>query len=180
MDIRQASPEDLELCQALSPRVQSTHVWQLRLAHDPIAPQATDELGGVLYRSRLPRPIMVGLASSEALDALWLRASDVLVAEDGQGIVGYVVLDASAHGPLLQIARLVVASHARQTRVGGRMLSAAAQWGAAYDFDSLVGHCSTRNDAAARFYLRWGFHFAGYSEAFYPRGEIALLFHRQL
>lgn len=180
MDIRQASSDDLEFCQALSPRVQSTHVWQLRLAHDPTAPQVPEELGGTLYRSRLPRPIMVGLASSEPLDVLWSRAADVLVAEDEQGVAGYVVLNASEHGPLIQIARLVVAPHARQNRVGRSLLSAAAQWGAGYQFATLVAHCSTRNEAAARFYLRWGFHFAGYSEAYYPRGEIALFFHRPL
>ncbi len=180
MDIRQASADDLERCQALSPRVQNTHVWQLRLAHDPITPQATDELGGTLHRSRLPRSIVVGPASGESLANLWSRAADILVAEDGPDVVGYVVLNASAQGPLVEIARLVVAPSARQNRVGSRMLSAAAQWGVAYQRETLVGHCSTRNDVAARFYQRWGFRFAGYSEAFYPGGEIALFFYRAL
>lgn len=180
MDIRQASPDDLERCQALSPRVRNTHVWQLRLAHDPITPQAADELGGTLHRSRLPRSIVVGPASGELLPDLWSRAADVLVAEDGSDVVGYVILNASEHGPQVEIARLVVAPAARQNRVGSRMLSAAAQWGMAYQRPTLVGHCSTRNDVAARFYQRWGFRFAGYSEAFYPRGEIALFFYRAL
>ena len=180
MDIRQADTDDFEACAAIPATVQSTHVWQLRLAYDPTTPQIGEELGATLHRSRLPRPITVRPASAEPLAELWERATDILVAEDTQDIVGYVVLVASDHAPMVQIARLVVAPLARRSGIGGRLLGAAKQWGTAYRRGALTGHCAARNDAAASFYMRWGFRFAGYSEAFYPRGEIALFFQRTL
>ncbi len=180
MGIRQASADDLEACSAISATVQITHVWQLRLAYDPIAPQMSEELGATLHRSRLPRSITVQPANPEPLAELWERATDILVAEDTRGIAGYVVLVASDHSAMVQIARLVVAPLARRAGLGGSLLRSAQQWGAAYRLGLLTAHCGARNDAAASFYMRWGFRFAGYSEAFYPRGEIALFFQRQL
>lgn len=180
MDIRQADADDLEACAAISAGVQSTHVWQFRRAYDPLALQMSEELGATLHRSRLPRPITIRPASPEPLAELWERATDILVAEDTQGIAGYVVLMASEHTAMAQIARLVVAPLARRGGLGGSLVRAARQWGSAYELGVLTGHCAARNDPAASFYMRSGFRFAGYSEAFYPRGEIALFFQHSL
>jgi ribosomal protein S18 acetylase RimI-like enzyme len=180
MDVRQASTDDYELCAAIPTSVQTTHVWQLRLTYDPTAPYPADELGAGLYRSRLPRPIIVGPASSESLADLWGRANDVLVAEDEQGIAGYIVLTVEPHAPALHVARLAVAPLSRRARIGGTLLQNAVRWGSAYRFETLVSHCGARNDPAANFFMRWGLRFAGYSESFYPRGEVAMFFQRPL
>ncbi len=178
MDVREAEVSDLAYCAALSASVQTTHVWQLRLAYDPITVQADDELGGVLHCTRLPRPVMVQPASAEPLDALWARAADVLVAEQGQELSGYVVLTIDNHQPAVSIARLVVAPQQRRAGVGGALLRAALQWTRASGFETLVAHSSARNYPATNFYLRRGLRFVGYSEAFYPRGEVALFFQK--
>lgn len=178
MDIRQADSTDLQLCAAVSPASQSTHVWQLRLAYDPVAGQSSEELGATLHRTRLPRQIVINTASAEPLQALWSRAADVLVAADEEQIGGYLVLTFEHSAPIVTVARLVVAPAFRRTGVGGKLIRSAMQWSRAMGFDMLAGHCATRNDPAANFYMRHGFKFAGYSEVFYPRGEIALLWQR--
>jgi GNAT superfamily N-acetyltransferase len=180
MDVRQAEAADLAACAALSASVQSTHVWQLRLAHDPIAGHSENELGATLHRTRLPRPIVVQPASDERFDQLWTRAADVLVADDGEQVVGYTVLTIDSAAPAVTIARLAVAPAVRHQGVGGLLLRTSAQWGGAMGLTRLAGHCSARNDPAARFFMRWGMRFAGYSEARYPHGEVALFWQRPL
>jgi GNAT superfamily N-acetyltransferase len=177
MDVRQAEPADLAICAALSASVQSTHVWQLRLGYDPIAPQA-HELGGMLHCIRLPRPIVVQPASAEPIEQLWNRAAEVLLIEELHEIVGYVALTIGESAASATIARLVVAPQVRRRGVGGALLNATTQWSRAVGIELLLGYCSARNHPAASFYMRWGLRFAGYSEAFYPRGEVALFFQR--
>jgi GNAT superfamily N-acetyltransferase len=178
MDIRQAEPADLSYCAALPASVQSTHVWQLRLGYDPTVSQTSTELGGMLHCTRLPRPITVQPASAEPIDQLWTRAAEVLIAEDQGELVGYIVLSVSPTAATTIIERLVVAPGLRRHGVGGALLNTAVRWSDAVRLEALTGHCSVRNHPAASFYMRSGLRFAGYSEAFYPRGEIALFFQR--
>lgn len=179
MDVRQAEAADLAACAALVDSVQSTHVWQLRLAHDPLATQPLEELGGTLHRTRLPRPVVVRPASAEPLDALWLRAADVLVLDaDDQSLAGYIVLTLEPRAPIVTVERLAVVPQLRQMGLAGRLLRAAAQWGRAQGLEALSTHCAARNDPAVRCFMRWGLRFAGYSEAVYPYGEAALFWQR--
>jgi GNAT superfamily N-acetyltransferase len=180
MDVRQAEPTDLPYCAALSASVQSTHVWQLRLGYDPMVSQTSTELGGMLHCTRLPRPIVVRPASAEPIEQLWTRAADVLIAEDQGDLAGYVVLTVSPTASTTTIERLVVAPELRRHGVGGALLKTAVQWSQSVGLEAVTGHCSVRNHPAVRFYMRWGLRFAGYSEGFYPRGEIALLFQRSV
>jgi ribosomal protein S18 acetylase RimI-like enzyme len=180
MDVRPADLPDFAACAALPATVQSTHVWQLRLTHDPLATQGGFELGGLLSRTRLPRPITIGPGSKESLNQLWQRAADVLIAEDDGVVAGYLVLALPPSLPAVRVERLAVAPAYRRAGVGRLLLAAAVEWGRSYRFESLVAFCAARNDPAVSFYLRRGLRFAGYSEAFFPRNEIALFFQRPL
>lgn len=181
MDIRQASSaDDLAQCAALNANVQSTHVWQLRLAYDSVATQPVDEFGGTLHCTRLPRPIILTPASAEPLDRLWERAAEVLVAEDEQGLAGYIVLIINERAAAVTVERLVVAPLLRRGGIGGQLIRAAGQWSSEVGFDALTSHCAARNHPTVSFYQRHGFRFAGYSEAFYPRGEVALFWNKAL
>jgi ribosomal protein S18 acetylase RimI-like enzyme len=180
MDVRQADLADFDACATMPATLQSTHVWQLRLAYDPLATQPGDDLGMVLSRTRLPRPVTIGPGSMEPLNQLWQRAADILVVEDDGGIAGYLALTLPPTLPAARIERLVVAPAYRRSGVGRMLLNAAVQWSRAYQCESLVAFCAARNDPAASFYMRWGLRFAGYSEAFFPRAEIALFFQRPL
>lgn len=180
MDVRLAEEEDLAVCAGMSATVQSTHVWQLRLGFDPTAALPGDELGAALCRTRLPRAVAVKPGSAETLQELWSRASDVVLVEDTQGIHGYAVLTVAPAAPRVSLARLVVAPAARRRGVGSLLVRAALQWGRAMQLDGIATHCPARNDPAVAFFMRCGLRFAGYSEAMYPRGEIALFWHRPL
>lgn len=181
MDVRQASSaEDLAQCAALNANVQSTHVWQLRLAYDSVATQPIAEFGGTLHCMRLPRPVILQPASAEPLDRLWERAAEVLVAEDEQGLAGYIVLVINERAAAVTVERLVVAPLLRRAGIGGQLIGAAGEWAGEVGFDSLMAHCAARNHPTVSFYQRYGFRFAGYSEAFYPRGEVALFWSKPL
>ena len=177
MELRPAELEDLRACAAIPRAVSSSHVWQLTLARDPSAALATSEFGIALRCLRLPRQVAVE-PPGEALEGLWERAAAVFVAADEATLGGFVVLTAAEERPAATVARLVVVPELRRRGLGTALLRVAANWAAAEGLAGLSAHCSARNHPAVAFYTRSGFTFAGYSEAYYPRGEVALFWQR--
>ncbi len=179
MELRPAEIEDIRACAAISGAVSSSHVWQLTLARDPSASLATSEFGMTLRCLRLPRPVEVK-PPGESLDAIWERAAAAFVAADEDLLGGYVVLSAAEERPAATVARLVVTPALRRRKVGTALLRIAAAWATSEGMDGLQAHCSARNHPAVAFYTRSGFTFAGYSEGFYGRGEVALFWQRSV
>src|SRR3712207_3285354 len=116
MEPRPAELEDLRGCAALSPTIQSTHVWQLTLTRDPTASLATSEFSMALRSLRLPRPVGVTLPGAP-LEAIWERDSAMFVVADEAEVGGYVVLMSADERPAATIARLVVAPELRRTGI---------------------------------------------------------------
>ncbi len=128
---------------------------------------------------RLPRPVTL-TPPGAPLQVAWERASAMFVAADEETVGGYVVLTDADERPAATVARLAVAPALRRRGIGGALLRLAAGWAAAEGLDALVGHCSARNHPAVAFYTRCGFTFAGYSEGYYARNEVALLWQRSV
>ena len=180
MELRPAEFEDLRNCAAIPTTLSSSHVWQFTLARDPSASLATSEFATTLRCLRLPRPVVVE-PPGEPLEAVWERALAVFVAADeDEAVSGFIVLTAAEERPAASVARLVVTPRLRRRGVGMALLRTAARWTAAEGLTGLIGHCSARNHPAVAFYTRSGFTFAGYSEAYYPRGEVALFWQRSV
>ena len=177
MELRQADLEDLRASAAIPQVVQSSYVWQLTLARDPVGSLATREFSMVLRCLRLPRQVAVE-PPGEALEDVWERAAAVFVAADEEMVGGFVVLTEAEERPPATIARLVVAPELRRRGIGTGLIRVAARWAAAEGLSALVAHCPARNHPAVAFYTRSGFTFTGYSEAYYPRGEVALFWQR--
>jgi ribosomal protein S18 acetylase RimI-like enzyme len=179
MELRPAELEDLQTCAAIPAAVTSSHVWQLSVERDPAASLATSEFSVALRCLRLPRPVTIE-PPGEPLEAIWTRVASVFVAEDETGLVGFTALTPTEERPAATIARLVVLPEARRQGVGMALLRTAARWAAAEGLAGLVAHCSARNHPAVAFFARCGFTFTGYSEAYYPRGEVALFWQRTI
>jgi GNAT superfamily N-acetyltransferase len=179
MDLRPAEFEDLQGCAAMSRAVSSGYVWQLTLARDPAAALAASELNIMLRCLRLPRQVVVE-PPGEPLDVIWHRATAVFVAEDDAMLHGFIALTAVDERPAAHIARIVVIPGARQRGTGTALLRTAADWAQDEGLAGLTAHCSARNHPAVAFFTHAGFTFSGYSEAYYPRGEVALFWQRGL
>ena len=179
MELRPAELEDLRECAAIPTAIKSSHVWQLTLSRDPMASLATSEISIVLRCLRLPRQVVIQ-PPGEPLETIWERAVAMFVAADEELLGGFVVLTASDERPAATIARLVVAPGLRRQGIGTGLLRVAAEWAAAEGVAVLTAHCSARNHPAVAFYTRSGFTFAGYSEAYYPRDEVALFWQREV
>ena len=179
MELRLAELEDLRVCANLSSGVSSSYVWQLAMSHDAGAVLADGEFTISLRCLRLPRPVDVKLAG-EPLETLWDRAEAVFVAADEDLIGGFVALTVAEERPAANVARLIVAPEYRRRGIGTSLIDLAGRWAVAEGFSALTAHCSARNHPAVAFYMRRGITFAGYSEGFYPRGEVALFWQRGL
>lgn len=179
MELRPAELEDLRACTALPKSVASSYIWQLTIDRDPATFTAVNQFAIALRRLRLPRQVTVE-PPGEPLEAVWERAVAVFVAEVETGMAGFVALTRADERPAAQLARLVVMPEARRQGVATGLLQVALRWARTEGLTGLTAHCSARNDPAVAFYTRTGFTFAGYSEAYYPRGEVALFWQRSI
>jgi ribosomal protein S18 acetylase RimI-like enzyme len=177
MELRPAELDDLPACATMPASVSSSHVWQLTLSRDLSASLATSEFSMILRCLRLPRPVVV-TPPGDALQVIWTRAAAVYVAVDADVLGGYVVLTLAEERGAAQVARLVVLPTMRRRGIGSSLLRVAAAWAASEGLDGLQAHCSARNHPAVAFFTHAGFTFAGYSEGYYPRGEVALFWQR--
>ena len=177
MELRPAELEDLPVCAGIAGAIASRHVWQLSVSRDPAAALATSEFSITLRCLRLPREVTV-IPAGEPLERIWQRAAAVFVAAAADTLAGFVVLTLADEQPAAMVSRLIVAPTFRRRGVGAALLHTAARWAASEGLASLLAHCSTRNHPAVAFLTRSGFTFAGFNEAYYPNGEIALFWHR--
>lgn len=179
MELRPAELTDLADCVAMPRAVSSNYVWQLTIGRDPAASLATSGYSMALHCLRLPRQVVVE-PPGEALDGVWASAIAAFVASDDTGLGGYIVLTPAEERSAATVARLVVATQLRRRGIGSGLLRMAASWAASEGLNGINAHCSARNHPAVAFYTRSGFTFSGYSEAYYPRGEVALFWQRGL
>lgn len=179
MELRPAELSDLEACAAMPQSVSSTYVWQLSLVRDPAVAPVTSGYSMALSCLRLPRQVVVE-PPGEPLGGLWARAIAAFVACDGAELGGYIVLTPAEERPAATVARLVVGMDRRRGGIGTALVRLAAKWAASEGLAGLNAHCSARNHPAVAFFTRSGFTFSGYSEAYYPRGEVALFWQRGL
>lgn len=177
MELRPAELEDLRACAAISQAVATTHVWQLTTERDPTAPLTPSDLLTTLRCVRLPRQVIVE-SPGAPLDIVWENAAGVFVAAEDESLLGFVALTTMEERPAANIARLAVAPEMRRRGIGTALLSVAARWAATEGLKGLAGHCPARSYPTVAFYTRRAFTFAGYSEVYYPRGEIALFWYR--
>ncbi len=179
MELRPAELEDLRVCAAMPEAVSSGYVWQLTLARDPSAALVASEINITLRCLRLPRQVVVE-PLGEPLDAIWERATAAFVAENEAILHGFIALTREGERRAVHVARIVVVPAVRQRGIGTALLRTAAAWAESEGLTGITAHCSARNHPAVAFFTHAGFTFSGYSEAYYPRSEVALFWQRGL
>jgi len=168
--VRKARPADLEACSNLDHTVVTERAWRM---------EEQEREGTIAIRFqtvRLPRQVRLPYprARGELRDG-W-GGCELLVAETGGRICGYVAARALPGHGWVWAQDLVVDSAWRRQGIGSQLLRAAAARAAEQGFRRLVVDVQTRNDPGIRFCRALGLSFCGHHDAHWLTKDIALLF----
>ncbi len=177
--IRQALPDDLPHCAAITATYTTRFAWQMaREGKVQIERQAEGDarLSFHLQQVRLPKTRMLRLPSASIpLETRWHRYDARLVALWDEVLCGYLMLHVPGDQQQAMIARLLVDEPARGKGVGAALVQAAGEWAIRSGAFALLAHAPLRNVAGITFYQQRGFRISGVSEQFYHTREDALL-----
>jgi GNAT superfamily N-acetyltransferase len=175
MQIRSAEPKDLEACNSLNHSYTTNRVWQMDTRGE------NDSLAVTFRVARLPREARVNYPFwGEHRLASWRRRDGFVVAEDHDGILGYVTLTAYTEHGIAWIGDLIVDRPHRRSGIGTALLRAAVDWGREHNLVRLVAAVQTKNYPASQFYQSRGLTFCGYIDRYWPSQDIALFFGESL
>jgi len=175
MQLRPAQPSDLEICGSLDSSYTTDRVWQMQEREENGALTTTFRV------VRLPREVKVDYPR-QGHDLLigWRQRDGFLVAEEEEGICGYVALTEQPEHSIARVGDLVVERRRRRCNIGTTLLQAAAQWARAQDLGRLVIEVQTKNYPAIQLSRSCGLNFCGYSDHYWPNQDIALFFGKSL
>ncbi len=146
---------------------------------------AFDRLSGqveVTFREvRLPRPMRVNYPRDPGrLADEWTRRAALLVAEVEDICVGYLSLSNGTAPESAWVTDLVVDPLHRRGGIGTQLLNAVRQWCEEREFSRLFIEMQSKNYPGIMLAKKARFEFSGYSDHYYPNGDIALFFAREL
>lgn len=171
MQIRPATSSDIPFLAKLDHHYSTDHVWQMNLN------TAREEISIAFHEVRLPRPMRVQYPRDpERLADEWTGKLVVLVAEQEQGIGGYLCLEQATAPDVGWITDLVVSLPSRRQGVGTALLLAARAWCAQHGLSRMMLEMQSKNFPAIQLARRAGFAYAGYSDQYFPDQDIALFF----
>jgi len=167
--------EDIRACTALEHHWTTDHVWQMD------AREQSDGMQLAFRSVRLPRTLRARYPRSvDELSSRWENGEPILVAEDGDRIVGYLhlILEDQEGGGWAR--NLAVASRQRRRGIGTALLQAAANWLRQRNLNRLTLEMTTKNYPAICLAQKLGFGFCGYNDRYYASQDIALFFSKSL
>lgn len=169
--IRPAVSGDIPELIALDHGFSTDHVWQM--GHR----EQGSNVSVNFQRVRLPRPMRVRYPRDpEELRETWTQKACVLVAEVEDQRTGYLVLTEGPAPGALWITDLVVDLRFRRQGQGKGLLQAARSWSEERGYERLFLELQSKNDPAIQLAKSLGFVFAGYSDRYFPDGDIALFY----
>jgi GNAT superfamily N-acetyltransferase len=177
MQIRFATPDDLDECLELDSSFETRRVWQLDLR------EGRDQVSVQIRAAALPRELRVDYPSpKEALLMHWQRGYCILVAENWPhpGILGYVDVGPEPDLETGWVWHLVVDREQRRQGVGSALLRSATRWCQDHSLRRLMAPLQTQNDGGIRFCQRHGFAFCGFNDRYFKTDSVALYFGRHL
>lgn len=169
--VRPAVSSDIPALIGLDHGYSTDHVWQM--GHR----DQNSTVSVNFQQVRLPRPMRVRYPREpERLKEEWTDKSVILISELEEEPTGYLVLAAGPAPAALWITDLVVDLRFRRQGHASGLLQAAKAWSAERGFRSLFLEMQSKNYPGIQLAKKLGFIFAGYSDRYYPEGDIALFF----
>lgn len=171
MQIRQAISSDISGLVELDHGYSTDHVWQMGYQDD--GGRVTVQFQEV----RLPRPMRVRYPRDpELLIDSWTEKAVVLVAERDDERFGYLTINNGMAPDSAWVTDLVVDLRDRRQGHGSSLIRAARTWASERGYASLYLEMQSKNYPAIRLARKHSFVFSGYSDRYFPEGDIALFF----
>lgn len=169
--IRRAVSSDIKALVALDHGFSTDHVWQMGF-------QEEDGSVSVQFKEvRLPRPMRVRYPRDPGwLSDNWTDLAALFVAELDDKVIGYLGLVPGPSPESAWVTDLAVDLVSRRRGHATSLVNAARQWVSAAGYRSLYLEMQSKNYPCIRLARKLGFVFAGYSDHYYPDGDIALFF----
>ncbi|MBN1286725.1 MAG: GNAT family N-acetyltransferase [Anaerolineae bacterium] len=169
--VRDAIETDLAACLVIDRAYLTEHVWQMEM-------QTDDERVAVIFRAvRLPRPMRV--VSTPDIDLLH-SLDCLLVAAEGETMLGYLGMRADAARAHGWVVDLVVTPARRRQGIGGALLKAAFVWSREHGLGHITVETQTKNFPGICFCQKYGLAFCGFNDKYYPNQDIALFFDQRV
>jgi GNAT superfamily N-acetyltransferase len=174
-EIRPALANDLPHLAALDHSSSSDYVWQLELRREP------NQITANFREVRLPRSVDVKYPRNpSALADEWTRCDVVLVALQGDILVGYITITEEHVSAIAWVTDLVVTPEWRRKGAGSALLTAGQAWALEKGVRRLVLEMTSKNQGGIRLAQKFGFEFCGYNDQYYPTQDVSLFFGRAL
>lgn len=173
--VKEATEADLQACLRLDHSVASEYAWQIE-AHD-IPGRMQYSFGQV----RLPRESTVTVAqSAEALAAALDDHHCLLVAREGERVLGYINMRLDLGCSMGWIHQLVVDNDVRRRKVGSALLNEARTFARKKNLQRMTVEVQTKNVVGINFLQQFGFGFCGFHDRYYNNQDIVLFFEASL
>ncbi|MGA9531148.1 MAG: GNAT family N-acetyltransferase [Anaerolineales bacterium] len=171
MHIRPAISSDISGLVQLDHGYSTDHVWQMAYQNDG------GRVSAQFQEVRLPRPMRVRYPrDAELLIDHWTEKAVVLVAEDDDERSGYLTIENGTAPDSAWVTDLVVDLRSRRQGHASSLIRAARTWASERGYAILYLEMQSKNYPAIQFARKHSFIFSGYSDRYYPGGDIALFF----
>jgi len=170
--IRPSISSDIPALMQLDHNYSTNHVWQMGVRKN---------LEGVIeihFREiKLPRVMQVMYPRDPLrLADEWVRRLLLLTAEENGYKCGYAAVIESPSPGSVWLTDLVVDLRQRRKGIGTQMLKSILSWSSLEGYGRLFAEVQSKNYPAISLFRKFGFQFSGYSDAYFPDQDIALLF----
>ncbi len=174
LEIRVAMATDIPYLVRLDHSVVSTHVWRP-------ANSGSEAGGGPFKPVALPRPVRLGYPyPPQGLNEGWRRRPGLWIALAAGVPVGYAGLAWAPTPDVAWLTDLVVDAPWRRRGIGRALLRHVLDWAAQQAFRRVVSPISFRNHPAISLALGSRWRYWGFLDGYYPNGDMALFFGRDL
>lgn len=173
--IRAARATDIPLLLQIDHSCESEYVWQMDVQRE------AGEVRVAFREIRFPRPVTVVYPRSPAmLKEEWNRRGNMLVAEVGEQVVGYLRFYERPVAQSAWVTDVVVAPLWRRQGVATALLLAAEEWARQRANRHMVLEIPARCHPAIALARKVGFEFSGYHDNHFINQDLVLFFGKSL
>lgn len=169
--VRSLEEADLPAIIDLDHSFHTDYVWQIDFK------TAESQITVTFKEIHLPRSMLVEYPRDpSALEEIKPDNGTLLVAEKGDGLVGYVNIFTGKAPGAAWISDLVVMRRLRRQGIGTALILAAKKWAIDNASQRIVLEMQSKNFPAISLAGKLGFKFSGFDDRYYANQDIALFF----